>query len=86
VWDVRFQLANSAVHLRECKDTVITREDRLRFYRRVRRGETNDSYPRALRRRTGAVRNIDGYNTADLSCFGYLFCHGIGLSHLLFVC
>jgi hypothetical protein len=35
-WDVLFLLDDDATHLRECKDTEITREDRFIFYRRIR--------------------------------------------------
>jgi hypothetical protein len=35
-WDVGFCLEDDSVHLRECKDTPITRWDRCDFYRRVR--------------------------------------------------
>jgi hypothetical protein len=36
-WDARFVLHDDSVHLRECKNTDITRDDREVFYRRVRR-------------------------------------------------
>ena len=36
-WDVRFERENDTVELLECKDTAITRDDRITFYRRVRR-------------------------------------------------
>jgi hypothetical protein len=36
VWDVWVRLEDGAIHLRECKDTVITRADRVAFYRRIR--------------------------------------------------
>jgi hypothetical protein len=35
-WDVRFLLEDDSVHLRECKDTAITKTDRAIFYRRIR--------------------------------------------------
>ena len=35
VWDVAWTLEDAAVHLRECKDTAITRNDRKTFYFRV---------------------------------------------------
>jgi hypothetical protein len=37
VWDVLFVLADDSVHLRECKDTEITKEDRKIFYERARK-------------------------------------------------
>ena len=40
-WDVAWTLENGIVHLRECKDTAITRPDRETFYRRVRRKIAN---------------------------------------------
>src|SRR5215831_12730926 len=36
-WDVRFLLEDNSVHLRECKDTPITRPDRAVFYQRIRK-------------------------------------------------
>lgn len=36
-WDVLFVLEGGAAHLRECKDTRITPEDRETFYRRIRK-------------------------------------------------
>ena len=37
VWDVRFRLEDERVHLRECKDTAITKPDRAIFYHRIRK-------------------------------------------------
>ena len=36
-WDAAWTLEDGTVHLRECKDTAITRDDRKTFYLRVRR-------------------------------------------------
>ena len=36
VWDVAWTLKCGDIHVRECKDTAITRSDRERFYRHVR--------------------------------------------------
>ncbi len=36
-WDVAWMLEDGTIHLRECKDTAITRNDRKTFYLRARR-------------------------------------------------
>src|SRR5258708_5401599 len=36
IWDVRLSYSDKTVDLHECKDTAITRVDRLAFYTRVR--------------------------------------------------
>ena len=36
-WDVRFAFSDGNVDLHECKDTAITRSDRLAFYDRLRK-------------------------------------------------
>ena len=36
VWDVRLSYSDKTVDLHECKDTAITRDDRLAFYTRIR--------------------------------------------------
>lgn len=37
IWDVRLAFSDGAVNLHECKDTEITKDDRLTFYDRLRR-------------------------------------------------
>ncbi|HEX4129569.1 MAG TPA: hypothetical protein VHZ24_05965 [Pirellulales bacterium] len=37
VWDIIFEFSDGALELHECKDTAITKEDRLIFYDRLRR-------------------------------------------------
>jgi hypothetical protein len=47
-WDVGWTLLDGSVHLRECKDTVITRLDRQAFYLRVRREIAEGTAPSDL--------------------------------------
>ena len=47
-WDVAWTLEGGVVHLRECKDTAITREDRREFYLRARREIAEGTDPSSL--------------------------------------
>lgn len=47
-WDVRFEREDGSVELLECKDTPITRDDRITFYKRVRREIAAGTSPEVL--------------------------------------
>ena len=48
VWDVGWKLENKTVHLRECKNTTIKRDDRKKFYARVRDEIAHGTLPTQL--------------------------------------
>ncbi len=48
VWDVGWKLENETVHLRECKNTAIKREDRKKFYARIRDEIAHGTLPSQL--------------------------------------
>jgi hypothetical protein len=47
-WDIRLELADGLIQLRECKDTKISKEDREVFYRRVRKELAAGTLPNRL--------------------------------------
>ncbi|NLS98065.1 MAG: hypothetical protein GXX96_38535 [Planctomycetaceae bacterium] len=56
-WDVRLELTDGCIQLRECKDTAISKKDRKTFYRRIRK-EVASGTP-ASRLSAGWVVNQD---------------------------
>lgn len=48
VWDIRLELDNDDVELTECKDTAITRKDRLTFYDRLRKEVASGTLPEKI--------------------------------------